>query len=62
MLSYNKSQDIPNKNEELCINDYNSINNYKTIFINSVQLDVNYFKKNYLKILRIKIIHLKQLT
>ena len=45
MLSYNKSQDIPNKNEELCINDYNSINNYKTIFINSVQLDANYFKK-----------------
>ena len=62
MLSYNKSQDIPNKNEELCINDYNSINNYKTIFINSVQLDANYLKKNYLKILRIKIIHLKQLT
>ena len=45
MLSYNKSQDIPNKNEELCINDYNSINNYKTIFINSVQLDANYLKK-----------------
>ena len=61
MLSYNKSQDIPNKNEELCINDYNSINNYKTIFINSVQLDANYLKKNYLKILRIKIILLKQL-
>ena len=45
MLSYNKSQDIPNKNEELCINDYNSINNYKTILINSSQLDANYFKK-----------------
>ena len=60
--SNNKSQDIPNNNEELYINDYNSINNYKTIFINSVQLDANYLKKNYLKILRIKIIHLKQLT